>query len=246
MLTIDANDAETDALTDRLWSAGSTGVAQIIGERAGESRLLAGFDAKSTAAAARSELGGSISPVDPSTWAAPAPSRVEVGGRSLTIDAGRSFGHGGHETTRLCLSALERHVGPGRTVLDVGSGSGVLSLAAAALGATVTAIDVDPVAVATTVTNAFSNDIEVTASTTPIDEIDGMFDVVVANLLVAELEPIGPAVAALATDVVIVSGALVEQQDRVGDALGTELSLIEAAADGEWFGGVYRRSRSEP
>ncbi|HXK32990.1 MAG TPA: 50S ribosomal protein L11 methyltransferase, partial [Dehalococcoidia bacterium] len=59
----------------------------------------------------------------------------QPGDVTLTLDPGMAFGTGQHETTRMCLEALDRHVRPGMRVLDVGSGSGILAVAAARLGA---------------------------------------------------------------------------------------------------------------
>jgi ribosomal protein L11 methyltransferase len=73
---------------------------------------------------------------------------VQPGQVAILLDPGRAFGTGHHETTRLCLGALAERVTPAMEVLDVGTGSGVLSVAAAKLGAeTVRAIDIDPIAV---------------------------------------------------------------------------------------------------
>ena len=78
-------------------------------------------------------------------WEAYAPAPGEV---VIRLEPGMAFGTGLHPTTRLCLEALEAHLAPGCTVLDVGTGSGVLAIAAAKLGArSVLALDADPVAV---------------------------------------------------------------------------------------------------
>jgi ribosomal protein L11 methyltransferase len=67
----------------------------------------------------------------------------------ITVNPGMAFGTGAHETTQLCIEALERHIRPGATVLDVGTGSGILSIAAKMLGAAgVVACDNDPDAIA--------------------------------------------------------------------------------------------------
>lgn len=83
----------------------------------------------------------------------PTPSQLPI-----ILDPGMAFGTGLHPSTRLCLKAMERHLRPGDTVLDVGCGSGILSIAAARLGAAaVLATDVDPVAVTATLENCQRN-----------------------------------------------------------------------------------------
>lgn len=103
----------------------------------------------------------------------------------VVLDPGRAFGSGSHESTRLAVAALE-DLGPrGARVLDVGSGSGVLAVVAARLGAAaVDAVDVDPEAVAATGANAAANGVadRVRAGSTPVAELEGPYDVVVANI----------------------------------------------------------------
>lgn len=103
----------------------------------------------------------------------------------VRLDPGRSFGSGSHPSTRLVLAMLEDELRAGDRVLDVGCGSGVLAVAACRLGAaSATAIDVDPDAPAVTDRNAQANGVAslVHASTTPLAEVTGAFDVVVANI----------------------------------------------------------------
>jgi precorrin-6B methylase 2 len=240
ILSINVDEGQIDPITDRLWDLGTNGVATIPTPEGTGSRLLAGFESEVVATTAQTILGGVVSPVDPAAWETPDVVLLEVGGRSLAIDAGHSFGHGKHPTTQLCIRALESHLRPGTTVLDVGCGSGVLSLTAAALGASsVSAIDIDPAAIVATTANAASNGIELDISANDIADLDERFDVVVVNMLIAELEAIADDVQRLAGDMIIVSGALIEQQERVRLAFPSA-SLIEENVDGDWAGHVYR------
>lgn len=238
ILTIDIDAAQVDAVSDQLWTLGTNGIAELPSETG--ARLLAGFETEAEAEVAKAEFGGAVAPVDPSVWGAPAATTIEVGGRSLLIEAGQSFGHGAHPTTRLCLEALERHVTDSHTVLDVGCGSGVLSLAAQVLGASnVTAIDIDPAAIAATNENAQANDLTIDISATPVQQLAGSFDVVVVNMLVAELEPIADDVRRLGNGLLIVSGALIEQAGR-WMAMFPDWVLVDEHIDGEWICRTYR------
>ena len=117
----------------------------------------------------------------------PAPDDVVI-----ALDPGMAFGTGLHPTTRLCLIGLERWsdegLVEGATIFDVGSGSGILAVGAALLGAgSVRAVDTDPIAVESTRQNATRNGVTVEASggSLPIDE--GPFDLVFANLVASLL-----------------------------------------------------------
>ena len=114
----------------------------------------------------------------------------EGAGLLVEIDPGPAFGAGGHPSTVLLLVELARRMRGGESVLDVGCGSGVLSVSAARLGAaSVTAVDVDKGAIVSTRANAARNGVGATvvASTTPAAELTGTFDVIVANIRAATL-----------------------------------------------------------
>ncbi len=86
---------------------------------------------------------------------------AQPGDLIVELDPGMAFGTGLHPTTRLCIAALEEVVQPGDTVLDVGTGSGVLSIVAAKLGATsILATDIDPIAVQVTHENVAINGLD--------------------------------------------------------------------------------------
>ncbi|MBW6503826.1 50S ribosomal protein L11 methyltransferase [bacterium] len=111
--------------------------------------------------------------------------RGNPGKTVILLDSRSAFGTGGHGTTEGCLVALEKLIKGGETVLDVGTGTGILAIAARKLGAGhVTAIDIDPVACAETAENIGLNGID-----TGIDVIEGgiesandRYDVIIANL----------------------------------------------------------------
>lgn len=120
---------------------------------------------------------------------------VDEGRVDLVLDPGRSFGTGSHPSTVLALELLGRLVTSGSPVLDVGCGSGALAIGAALLGSgIVTAIDVDPEALQATTRNAEANGVRrrVVVSDRRLEELDGSFALVLANLgspLVVDLAP---------------------------------------------------------
>lgn len=164
-----------------------------------------------------------------------------VSGHVIRIDPGTAFGTGKHETTRMCLRAIEENV-PDRpwTMLDVGTGSGILSVYGAMLGAKeVTAIDIDPEAVRWAEKNIELNEIpiRIDLSTTPLEEIHRTYDMVAANLIrntILELNPLFPKV--LASDgLIIFSGILKEQIDDIEEDI-YKYGLIKTGETimGEW------------
>jgi ribosomal protein L11 methyltransferase len=173
----------------------------------------------------------------PAWEAMPDPVKCHV----IRIDPGTAFGTGKHETTRMCLKAIEENV-PDKpwSMLDVGTGSGILSVYGAMLGAEeITAIDIDPEAVRWAEKNIELNEIpvKIDLSTTPLEEIDRQYDIVAANLIkntILELNPLFPKV--LAPDgMLILSGILKEQVDLiVEDLLTYGMKKIDEIAMGEW------------
>jgi ribosomal protein L11 methyltransferase len=106
----------------------------------------------------------------------------------IALDPGMAFGTGLHPTTRLCLVGLEQWADEGlvegASTLDVGSGSGILAVGAALLGArSVRALDTDPIAVASTHENAARNGVAIRASQGSVPLEEGPFDLVLANLV---------------------------------------------------------------
>ena len=106
----------------------------------------------------------------------------------LDIEPGLAFGNGGHDTTRLCLETLEKHINPDVDLLDIGCGSGILGIAGLLLGAkTATGVDIDALAVKTAKENGTINGFEEPKFTVfegnLTDKVTGKYDVVVANIV---------------------------------------------------------------
>ena len=174
------------------------------------------------------------------TWEPFAP---EPGDLIIELDPGMAFGTGTHPTTRLCLEALEKLGHPGE-VLDVGTGSGILAMAAARLGARrVVGTDIDPDAVEVARENCAMNGVTVELVTTPLAEIPGRFDVVLANILAEDLVRMAADLTAkVAHDgFLILSGILVEREPYViAGFAATGLALAETTRQGEWSCLLYR------
>ena len=106
----------------------------------------------------------------------------------LNIEPGLAFGNGGHDTTRLCLETLEKHINPEVELLDIGCGSGILGIAGLLLGAkSATGVDIDALAVKTAKENGTINGFEEPKFTVfegnLTDKVTGKYDVVVANIV---------------------------------------------------------------
>lgn len=162
----------------------------------------------------------------------------------IVMEPGQAFGTGEHATTQLCLLFLEQLVRPGMLVLDVGTGSGVLAIAAAKLGATVWATECEEAAVQAARANFERNGVEVRLLHS--DSLDGLprgFHLVVANLVSAVHIRMAPAVAPLlAPDGVwILSGVIPDNLPLVREAAERAGFQVEEVVErGGWLGIVCR------
>ncbi len=147
----------------------------------------------------------------------------------LRIDPGLAFGTGAHATTALCLDWLSAHPLDGKRVLDVGSGSGILAIAALRLGARFClAVDRDPQARRATRDNARENGVEVRVAG-QLDEAQGRYGIVLANIVADTLCDLAPALCARA-EVLVLSGILPAQAERVKAAFSLADPSIEFLA----------------
>ncbi|HZA49443.1 MAG TPA: 50S ribosomal protein L11 methyltransferase [Myxococcaceae bacterium] len=164
-----------------------------------------------------------------------------AGGRELIIiEPKMAFGTGDHPTTSLCLEAIVSFLveHPGASVLDVGTGTGVLAIAAKRLGAArVVALDNDPTSVELARENAEENGVaELAISGDPVEKIDGPFDLVVANIVANTLVDLAPPIAARVGRQLVLAGVLASQRERVESAYVAQ-GLVPAGvkSDGEWI-----------
>ena len=179
------------------------------------------------------------------TWE---PYDAKPGDRVIEIDPGMAFGSGTHETTGMCLELLEEAVHGGERVIDVGTGSGILAIGAALLGARdVLAIDIDPTAVKVARENVAHNHLEQTITTlegTLLEKVDAQCEVCVANIIA---DVICMFAAPLNDHIVpgglfICSGIIKErEQDVTGALLAAGYAILEIRRKGEWVAMISRR-----
>jgi ribosomal protein L11 methyltransferase len=240
-LEIDCDAADRDLLIAELWEQGSAGIVELNAQT-----VRAFFEDDVDRRALLARYPGARERVEEQCdWVAEAREMLQptaVGRRfflvpewrddpapdgrfRIVVNPGMAFGTGVHETTRLCIEAMEDYLHPGMSVLDVGTGQGILARAARLLGAArVVACDVDPIAVEIA-GEGFIGSVDAAASAS-------------ADLVLANISP--EAITQLATDllrvrrpggVVLASGFEVHEVDQVCAALG---GVREVRTKGNW------------
>jgi len=252
-LEIASPEDTREMLIAELWEQGSSGIVEVNAEQ-----VRAFFDDDRAMDAMLARYPGAVARVEDSRdWVQSARELLqpmEVGRRfflvpewrddatppgrfRITVNPGMAFGTGVHETTRLCLEALEEFRLPGLTVLDVGTGSGILAKAARMLApGQVFACDVDPVAVEIA-GEGFVGSVDAVASTS--------VDLVVANISPEAIVQLGPEFRRVlrGPGVLLASGFEVHEVDAVRGALG---DVAEVRHKGNWalivsYGSLRRR-----
>ncbi len=220
--------ADHELLVSELWDLGTLGVVADGG------RLIAGFDRldaaeRAAGLAPRHNLVGRVESIDDS-WVRREPADVTVtttgGTVTFPIVAGPAFGHGSHPTTRLALELMSEMYadadGTGEHVLDLGTGSGVLAIAAHHLGADrVVASDIDAGAIDSARYNASANGVVIDLVLGDVDVVASLgftgFDLILANVLLVVHERVAQAAMGLLAPggSVVVAGFLDHQSDRL-------------------------------
>ena len=157
----------------------------------------------------------------------------------IRIDPSMAFGTGTHETTQLCLEAIGSLFTPEMTLLDVGTGTGILSIAAAKLGGRhIIACDTDLDSVVIARENAVANGVgdAITFFHTSIDVLTPIHDFVCANLTLDVILPILPLLIAKTRSVLLLSGILAEQEDAIRKELNSaSVNKFVVHRAGEWI-----------
>jgi ribosomal protein L11 methyltransferase len=163
----------------------------------------------------------------------------------LVLDPGMAFGTGLHPTTQQCLEALSTLPLEGKSLLDVGTGSGILAIAAAKRGASpVVAVDTDTLAVDAARENAVRNGVAIPVGQGSAADVPGRFDVVVANIVSAVLQRIAPHLAARLAGggTLLVAGISAPAEAATREAFAkASLSVLDRTMRDDWVALALRR-----
>jgi ribosomal protein L11 methyltransferase len=168
----------------------------------------------------------------------------------VALDPGGAFGTGLHPTTRRCLMLLEDVIRPGDHALDVGTGSGILAIAAVGCGAaSVDAVDVDPIAASTAranvVANGLAHRIDITLGSVDDVEPPRVYDVVIANIIARVIIDLAPGLVQRLGPhgTLVTAGIIADRADDVADCLADLGLELDRHVDGDWITLLGRRRR---
>ena len=163
----------------------------------------------------------------------------------ITLDPGCAFGTGTHQTTQLCMKALEKYMNPQDKVADIGTGSGILAILAMKLGASEAyGCDIDDTVIEVCYKNAKVNNVECKFELNTADKLNEKYDFICANILHNVLAEIMPDLKKLMKDnaKLALSGILDEKQDVVLDAIKDNgLKIIDTISQDQWVSFVVTK-----
>jgi ribosomal protein L11 methyltransferase len=169
----------------------------------------------------------------------------------IRIEPNMAFGTGTHETTQLCLEAIERNYSAGQSFLDIGTGTGILAIAAAKIGVAdnlptslITAFDIDPQSVAIARKNAVMNGVadRINFAEGSVLPDSPSYDQVCANLTLDVILPLLPILIEKTNNVLVLSGILAIQAEETSAALrGSGIERFEIESRGEWVSAVVKK-----
>jgi len=272
---VDVTPEEVDEVSYLLWELGALGVeerdASTLNKQAAASdvTLVASFDDDAAAQEAIAQLAPrearfehvvgdawreaykqyfKVTRLGPRLVIRPSwePYTPGAGDVVVTVDPGRAFGTGTHESTRLLMAALDERVRGGERVLDVGCGTGILAICALKLGAQhALCIDVDQDAVEVTRENALSNEVQdrVEAATTDVADVPDSYPLVLANIQATVLIPLALPIAARVQSggLLFMSGILLGQEQDVLAAY-PGFTLLASPKEGEWTALILKKA----
>jgi len=172
------------------------------------------------------------------SWETYTPSEGEI---VIDMDPGMAFGTGTHETTMLCIRALESYILPSSSVLDIGCGTGILGIAAILLGAKrAVLIDIDSQAISIAKANSIKNDTfdkMVFINGDLLDKAKGRFDLIIANISSKAIEKLIPQCIRFLAEGgnLVLSGILKENEEVIISAMNhSKISIVESYSMGDW------------
>lgn len=167
---------------------------------------------------------------------------------TINIDPGMAFGTGGHETTSLCIKNLEKYVKNNDSVIDVGCGSGILTIAASYLtNGDLKAVDLDKLAVDVSKENFILNNIQdrvVVEQASLLEKEEKKYDIIVANILAHIIELMLDDAYKLLNDngYYIVSGIIKDKKDGLlNKAINVGFKLVEETSENDWYSLVFNK-----
>jgi len=165
---------------------------------------------------------------------------------NIVIDPTLAFGSGHHETTNTCIQGIEKYVKKDMSICDVGTGSGILAIAAAKLGANVDICDTDPISVEDSLKNFATNDVKANKSWEgSVHQANHQYDVVIANIVADVLAMISRDLVKSTKEngILILSGIMEQYEKKVTDKFEKYCDLVEKIQENEWVTLILKKSK---